>query len=90
MPVTKGGTVLKTSGDGTVVRGLASHQCGFQIGSIPGLGVTFGLNLSLVCDFLRHDRVSHCTHGDKEAQHLLARPRSIRMPQEHISHKATR
>ena len=90
MTVTKGGTVLKVSRDGAVVRGLASRQSGFQIDSIPGLGVIWGLNLSLVCHFLRHDRMSYCSYGDKEAQHLLARPRSTRMPQEHISHKAIR
>ena len=33
-------------GDGTVVRALASHQCG--LGSIPGLGVICGLSLLLV------------------------------------------
>ena len=36
----------KTFRDGTVVRTLASHQCG--PGSIPGLGVICGLSLLLV------------------------------------------
>ena len=34
------------SRDGTVVRALASHQCG--LGSIPGLGVMCGVSLLLV------------------------------------------
>ena len=37
------------SRDGTVVRALASHQCG--PGSIPGLGVICGLSLLLVLVF---------------------------------------
>ena len=38
--------LLKGSWDGTVVRALASHQCG--PGSFPGPGVICGLSLSLV------------------------------------------
>ena len=43
--ITRGGMQLPGI-DGTVVRVLASHQCG--PGSIPGLGVICGLSLLLV------------------------------------------
>ena len=39
-------TMKRGERGGTVVRALASHQCGS--GSIPGLGVICGLSLSLV------------------------------------------
>ena len=38
--------IASGSRDGAVVRALASHQCG--LGSIPGLGVMYGLSLLLV------------------------------------------